>query len=205
MHEADGTVFVVDDDAGVRKSLSLSLSRRGYHVESYDSAEAFLGGLDDTKPGCLILDVRMPGLSGLDLQKALADRNVRIPIIFVTGHGDVPMSVEALRGGALDFLEKPFPQETLLARVDEALNRARESAGEAARGSEIRARLALLTAREREVFDLLVAGPADQSSKQSARTLGISHRTVEHHRSRIMEKTGANSLPDLVGMSRYRD
>jgi len=205
MHEADGTVFVVDDDAGVRKSLSLSLSRRGYHVESYDSAEAFLGGLDDTKPGCLILDVRMPGLSGLDLQKALADRNVRIPIIFVTGHGDVPMSVEALRGGALDFLEKPFPQETLLARVDEALNRARESAGQAARGSEIRARLALLTAREREVFDLLVAGPADQSSKQIARTLGISHRTVEHHRSRIMEKTGANSLPDLVGMSRYRD
>lgn len=195
------TVFVVDDDEAVRDSLSMALHKRGWTAQDYASAEDFLAAYDQ-QPGCLILDVRMPGMSGLDLQQALAAKSCTLPIIFITGHGDIPMSVQALKGGAIDFLEKPFRQDVLLTRIEEAIAEDTRVRAVASQREAIRARFSKLSSREKEVVAVLVAGPANHSSKEIAATLDISHRTVDHHRARIMDKMQAESVPELVAMAR---
>jgi RNA polymerase sigma factor (sigma-70 family) len=198
MSERAPTIHVVDDDAAARSSLRLLLKSLGLNAVAYDSAAAFLTDYDPGQPGCLLLDIRMPGMSGLDLQQELNRRGTISPVIFITGHGDVAMAVEAMQHGAFDFLQKPFREHELLDRVQKAL--ARDSAiREQLRGHDaMRARLETLTAREREVLDLVAKGA---SNKVIARELGISQRTVEIHRSRVMEKMNAESVAQLVHMT----
>lgn len=200
--DTQATVFVVDDDHAVRKAVTLSLKKRGWSVESFESAEAFLSAYDVDRPGCLVLDVQMPGMSGLELQEALATKDCRIPIIFVTGHGDIPMSVRAIRGGAIEFLEKPYRPEVLLGRIEEALAQDARNREKDAECNAIKARFERLTEREKEVMELLVAGAANASNKQIARQLDISYRTVDNHRARVMEKMAARSVPELVEMAK---
>lgn len=192
------TVFVVDDDPSVLRTLPRGLVRRGYKVEAYNSGPEFLNANVAHKPGCLVLDLSMPQMNGLELQQALIERNCHMPIIFITGHGGVPDSVKALRAGAIDFLEKPFEPETLLQRIEEAFERDRALTAERQNAEKIRSRFERLTKREREVLDLLLADPKAASSKGIAGVLGISHRTVEQHRARILEKTKTSSLIELV-------
>ena len=195
MSDATPTVFIVDDDPAVRDAVSLLLRADGLTVAAFASAATFLESAAVQRPGCLVLDVRMPGMSGLDLQKQLQTRGCRTPILFMTGHGDVPMAIRAMKAGAFDFLEKPFQGETLLKRVREALALdARQRALQAIR-AEAAARLALLSPREREVLDRVAAG---QYNKVIAAELGISLSTVEIHRKRVMEKLQAESLSDLI-------
>jgi two-component system response regulator FixJ len=191
-------VHVVDDDAAVRDSLRLLLESAGLPVQTYDSAAAFLTAAQSLGVGCVLTDVRMPELDGLELQRRLAQLGVRMPVIVMTGHGDVPIAVEALKAGAADFLEKPFDDAQLLEAVSSALAASRRAGDEAAAIAEIITRLASLTPREREVMDRLVAG---QPNKTIAYDLGSSPRTVEVHRARVMEKMGARSLPELVRMA----
>ena len=195
MSDATPTVFIVDDDPAVRDAVSLLLRTDGLTVAAFASAAAFLESAAVQRPGCLVLDVRMPGMSGLDLQKQLQARGCRTPILFMTGHGDVPMAIRAMKAGAFDFLEKPFQGETLLKRVREALALdARQRALQAIR-AEAAARMALLSPREREVLERVTAG---QYNKVIAAELGISLSTVEIHRKRVMEKLQAESLSDLI-------
>ena len=191
------TVFVVDDDAPVRDGLRLLLRSVGHRVETFGSAQEFLDAYADDRPGCLVLDVRMPGMSGLDLQEQLNERRAILPIIFITGHGDVPMAVEAMQCGAFDFLQKPFRDQDLLDRVQRAMVRDGESRGRLAARAQIRSRLATLTPRELEVMELVTSGKAN---KVVGADLGVSQRTVEIHRAHVMEKMGANSLAELVRM-----
>jgi two-component system, LuxR family, response regulator FixJ len=191
-------VHVVDDDEAVRDSLSVLLEAAGLPVRTYDSAMAFLSVLPDLAPGCVLTDVRMPELDGLELQRRLAQLGVRLPVIVMTGHGDVPIAVEALKAGAADFLEKPFDDAQLLAAVSSALAASQRTQDEESAVAEINARLASLTPREHEVLDRLVAG---QPNKTIAYDLGSSPRTVEVHRARVMDKMGARSLPELVRMA----
>jgi len=184
------TVFIVDDDAGIRDALTLLLECEGINAESYPSAESFLENYCPEQPGCLILDLDMPGLDGLGLQAKLGDRQVHIPIIFLTGKADVPMTLQAFRAGAVDLLQKPASNTQLLALIRNAL------ASELQRWS-VGQRFQQLTPREQEVFWLLTDG---MSSKMMARQLDISHRTIEGHRFRIMEKMQASSLAELIGM-----
>ncbi len=191
------TVFLVDDDPGVRDALSLSLKTADLNVETYDAAESFLAAYCSDRPGCLVLDVRMPQMSGLELQEALTANRIRIPIIFITGHGDIPMSVKAIKAGAIDFLEKPFRMQVLLERVQEAMAKdARTRESDIDKQAIIR-RYARLTPREREIMNLIIEG---KSNKEIAKELHVSPRTVETHRSRIIDKMEAKSLPDLVAM-----
>jgi two-component system response regulator FixJ len=192
------TIFVVDDDAAVRESLGLSLRLAGYQVQAFDSATAFLAGDAFSGQGCLITDVRMPDMDGLTLQEELVKRNSLLPVIIITGHGDIPLTVRAMRAGAIDFLEKPFAREALLASVKRAVDIGGRSAQAAVNAREILDRIALLTPREREVFDLVVAG---KQSKVIAHQLGASPRTIEVHRARVMTKMRAQSLQDLVRMA----
>ncbi len=200
--EENRIVYVVDDDEAVRVALNRSLGMRGYSVVLCESAEDFLDRFTDKAPCCLLLDVRMPGIGGLELQESLNKANVRVPIIFVTGHGDIPMSVRAIKQGAVDFLEKPYLVDTLQERIETALALSAEWASEIASKAEVVHRFESLTARERDVFHLLVAGAADASNKSIARQLEISHRTVDDHRARIMAKMSARSLPELVDMAK---
>ncbi len=188
-------MFVVDDDASVRDSLSLLLATAGHRVECFETASAFLERYRGDEPGCAIVDLRLPGIDGLELQDRLQARGALIPVLFLTGHGDVPAAVRALKHGALDFLQKPFDADRLLALVDDALERDGERRAGRARRDHAAARLAALTPREREVMQLVAEGRAN---KAVAAELAISERTVELHRSRIMRKTGARSVPDLV-------
>jgi two-component system response regulator FixJ len=191
-------VHVVDDDEAVRDSLSLLLEAAGLSVRTYDSATAFLKALPNLAAGCVLTDVRMPELDGLELQRRLTELGIRLPVIVMTGHGDVPIAVEALKAGAADFLEKPFDDAQLLAAVSGALATSQRRREEEAATAGIAKRLASLTPREREVLDKLVAG---QPNKTIAYDLGSSPRTVEVHRARVMEKMGVRSLPELVRMT----
>jgi two-component system response regulator FixJ len=190
-------VLVVDDDEAVRGSLKLLLKSAGLTARAYPSAAEFLAAHDDGQPGCLLLDVRMPGMSGLELQDELNRRGAIIPVIFITGHGDVPMAVEAMRRGAMDFLQKPFRDEDLIDRVNRALARDRDNRAQLEARDAIRGRLARLTPRESQVLRLLAAG---KSNKQMAGDLGVSQRTVEIHRAHLMHKTEATSVAQLVRM-----
>lgn len=191
-------VTVVDDDEAVRSSLRLLLKSVGLEVRTLASAAEFEKTFDPQEPGCLVLDVRMPGLSGLELQDALNLRGAIIPVIFITGHGDVPMAVEAMQKGAFDFLQKPFRDQDLLDRIQRALARDRENRAELLQKDRIRARLESLTPREREVLDLMTRG---RPNKLMAADLGLSQRTIEIHRARVMEKMNASSLAQLVRMT----
>jgi len=188
-------VYVVDDDAAVRAGLKVLLASAGLKAVLFDSARAFLDAWDPSAPGCLLLDVRMPGLSGLDLLEQLKGKGMALPVIMLTGHGDVPMAVRALKHGALDFLQKPFNDQALLDRVQQALAQDAGKRREAEGAGEARERASRLTQREREVMDGIVAGKAN---KVVAAELGISERTVELHRARVMQKMGVRSLAALV-------
>lgn len=188
-------VCVVDDDRAVRDSMLMMLKAAGYTVNAFASAEELLDEWQPDEVGCLILDVRMPGKSGLELQETLNTRAENVPIIFVSGHGDVPVSVRAIKGGALDFLEKPFSRETLLYWVEQALQISSRKIVKERSRNELMQRFRSLTPREREVLVHVVAG---RQNKEIARLLGISYRTVELHRTRMMDKMLARSLPELV-------
>jgi len=198
MSDADAVVFVVDDEAALRESLKNLIRSVGLRVETFASAQEFLRSKRPDLPGCLVLDVRLRGLSGLDLQKRMAEAGIDIPIIFITGHGDIPMSVRAMKAGAVEFLTKPFRDQDLLDAIQQALERdscAREQRQEV---QQLRRRFASLTQREREVMTLVVTGLLN---KQIAGELGTSETTVKIHRHQVMEKMGANSLAELVRMS----
>jgi two-component system response regulator FixJ len=190
-------VMVVDDDSGVRNAMRILLKSVGMESALYASAQEFLAAYQPSQPGCLVLDIRMPGMSGLELQQQLNLRGAVIPVIFMTGHGDIPMAVEAMQHGAFDFLQKPFRDQDLLDRIQRAIvkdTERREALGE---HSRIRAHLSSLTAREREVLDLMTLG---KQNKAIAQDLGVSPRTIEIHRARVMEKMNAQSVAELVRM-----
>ncbi|MGQ0384549.1 MAG: response regulator transcription factor [Gammaproteobacteria bacterium] len=196
------TVFVVDDDAGVRGALVLLLKSLNLPCRAYGSAPEFLAEYDPESPGCALLDVRMPGMSGLELQQELNRRGALLPVIFITGHGDVPMAVEAMQHGAFDFLQKPFRDDELLDRVRRALARDGELRAAVGEKGRIRERLARLTSRERQVLALMTAG---KPNKVMAAELSVSQRTVEIHRAHVMRKLGARSLAQLVRMTLVAD
>lgn len=191
------TVFVIDDDQSVRHSLALLLRSGGFNAETFESAQAFLDRYDANRPGCIILDVRMPGMTGLELQQELLDGESDLPIIFITAHGDVPMAVDAVQAGAVDFIQKPFRDDVLMDRIRTALRKNAELRFGSARRAQTTDRLAELTPREREVMDMVVDG---HPNKVIARRLGVSERTVEIHRSRVMHKMQAKTLAHLVRM-----
>ncbi len=198
LSEPRRTVYVVDDDASVRKSLRRLLGTAGYHVEAFASADEFLAHPIPSEPGCLLLDLRMPGRTGLDLQEALMAGQKAIPIVFVTGHGDVPTSVRAMKGGAVDFLTKPYDPEDLLEAVARATAKEKRDRRERAQLTDLENRARALTPREAEVFTLVVRGLLN---KQAAVELGISEKTVKVHRARVMVKMRADSMADLVRMA----
>ena len=197
MSEDTQTVFVVDDDAAVRHALSMLISSVGHAVQTYADAQSFLDAYVEDQPGCLVLDVRMPGLSGLELQDFLIESGIYLPIIFVSGHADVGMAVRAMRHGAFDFLEKPFQDQSLLDRINEALRHDREIRQQGEAEQAVKKRIDKLTGREREVMGRIVNGAMN---KVIAADLGVSERTVEIHRGRVMEKMAARSLAELVRM-----
>jgi FixJ family two-component response regulator len=190
-------IFVVDDDAAVRDALKLLLRSVGQAVETFGSGQEFLDAYSEDRPGCLVLDIRMPGMSGLELQQKLNERHSILPIIFITGHGDVPMAVEAMQAGAVDFIQKPFRDQDLIDRINQALEKDANNRAALGERNDIRKRLETLTPREREVLDLVVHGRAN---KVIAGDLKLSQRTVEIHRARVMEKMQASSLAHLVRM-----
>jgi RNA polymerase sigma factor (sigma-70 family) len=192
---ADPTVFVVDDDAGVRNSMRRLISSVGLHVETFRSAHEFLRAYDPQAPGCAVMDVRMPEMSGLEVQERLAEADYSIPIIFVTGHADVPMAVRSIKAGAVDFIEKPYRPQSLLDGIQHALTLDEHRRREWQESTEIRSRLSRLTPREREVLDLVVDG---RTSKEIAQRLGLSPKTVHVHRSEVMLKMKAGSVAELA-------
>ena len=195
MNHDDALIYVVDDDEAVRDSLTMLLRAVGLPGKAFSSAAAFLESYDPEQHGCLVADIRMPGMSGLELQDELNRRGAPIPLVFITGHGDVPMAVDAMKSGALDFIEKPFRDQDLLDRVHQALAWDKERRSENLKTLAIRERLVTLTPRETQVMERVVQG---QANKVIAMDLGVSQRTVEIHRARVMEKMGVRSVAKLV-------
>jgi len=193
----DSTVFIVDDDALVRRSLERLILSVGLRVKAFSSASEFLDSQRPDGPACIVLDIRMPGLSGLDLQQELSAAGLDMPVVFVTGHGTVPMSVRAMKAGAVDFLQKPIDDQVLLDAVQRAIDKDRQAREEQAGQQELERRLDSLTPREREVFALVVSGLLN---KQIGGELGTSEKTIKVHRARVMQKMQADSLADLVRM-----
>jgi FixJ family two-component response regulator len=198
MATAKPIVFVVDDDVSVRESLELLIQNEGWHPETFASAQEFLDCARARVPNCLLLDISLPGLNGLELQKRIAVERADIPIIFITGHGDVPKSVQAMKAGAVEFLTKPFNDEELLTAIRQALERSRLALARVTEVQELRERYVSLTPREREVMALVVSGLLN---KQVAGELGITESTVKAHRGEVMQKMKANSVADLVRMT----
>jgi len=198
MNAGDSIVYVVDDDASSRQSLEFLIKASGYAVRAFSSSKDFLASVRPEVPACLVLDVRMPGLTGLELQGELAKRGVRLPIIFITGHGDIPMSVQAMKAGAMEFLTKPFREDNMLRAITLAINNDRVAHRERLEMAELRRRHARLTPREREVMASVVTGLLN---KQVAAELGASEKTIKAHRAKVMQKMEAASLADLVRMS----
>jgi len=195
---APGDIYVVDDDAAVRDALSVVLTLEGFHVSGFAEGDSFLAAVRRHRPDCIILDVHMPGRSGLDILKELHDQHYAVPLFIISGQGDIPMAVDAIRNGALDFIEKPFDAETLVARVREAIAAAARQKAATPSGPGLAAGFRgrdLLTPREYQVLELIASGA---SNKEAGRHLGISPRTIEVHRARIMEKLGARNTVDLV-------
>jgi FixJ family two-component response regulator len=192
------TVFIVDDDPAVRDALTLMIAQEGFAVEAFDSAEAFLAACREDCRCCTIIDIRMPGMDGMRLQEELSRLGIPVPIIFLTGHGDIPMSVRAIKSGAVDFLTKPVTREKLIECVRSAIQASESSLAQHANRQHAASRLAILTERERDVMALAVAG---HPNKEIARRLGISHRTVEIHKSNIMHKTGTTNLLELARLA----
>ena len=190
-----GTVYVVDDDEGVRDSLQWLLEGKDYRVRCFDSAETFLTRYDAREVACLIVDIRMAGMTGLDLQDRLIERKSPLPIVFITGHGDVPMAVNTMKKGAVDFIQKPFEEDALVNLVERMLEQAKEVFSDQQQSASRHALLAKLTSREAQVLERIVAG---RLNKQIADDLGISIKTVEAHRANIMEKLNANTVADLL-------
>ncbi len=197
MSDTSPIVFVVDDDDAVRDSLMDLVDSVGLNARAFASAKEFLDDFDASIPGCLVLDIRMPGMSGLDLQDRLVELGSKLPIVFITGHGDIPMAVRAVQRGAIDFIQKPFRDQELLDKVNQALKISSQKLKVHEAQQEIEERIAALTGRERQVMEMIVAGKAN---KVIALDLGLSQRTVELHRARVMEKMSARSLADLVRM-----
>jgi FixJ family two-component response regulator len=195
---ADATVFLVDDDASVRKALTRLLRSAGYDVKAFASAREFLDNAQDEGPACLVLDIRMPGLSGIDLQRELQTANAILPIIFITGHGDIPTSVKAMKAGAVDFLPKPVKDHDLLTAIEQALARSARQRAERADLEDIQSRIDSLTPRERQVLEHVVAG---QLNKEVAYDLGTVEKTIKVHRARVMDKMGVKSLAELVRLA----
>ena len=198
MSEAESTIFVIDDDPSVRQSLESLIKSVGWRVLIYGSAQEFLGSGHLEAPGCIVLDVRLPGLSGLDLQQALLRAKSHLPVIFITGHGDIPMSVQAMKAGAVEFLPKPFREQDLLDALKLALDRDRTTRQQRAELAALRTRYDSVTPREQQVMGLLVTGLLN---KEIAATLGVSEVTIKVHRSQIMQKMQADSLANLVRMA----
>ena len=190
-----GNVYVVDDDEAVRDSLQWLLEGKDYRVRCFDSAETFLSRYDPREVACLIVDIRMPGISGLELQDRLVERKSPLPIVFITGHGDVPMAVTTMKKGAMDFIQKPFKEEELVSLVERMLDQARDSFNDSQTAANRDALMAKLTTREAQVLERIVAG---RLNKQIADDLGTSIKTVEAHRANIMEKLNANTVADLL-------
>jgi two-component system response regulator FixJ len=195
-------IHLIDDDDGVRQSLAFSLTSAGLAVRAYDSATAFLQALPNLQPGCVVTDVRMPGIDGLELQRRLKDQALNMPMIVITGHGDVRLAVEAMKAGAIDFIEKPFDDDVLLAAVENAIERYDRTGARDLEAAQTRARVASLSARENEVLQGLLAG---HPNKTIAYDLKISARTVEVHRANVMTKMGAASLSELVRIALVAD
>jgi RNA polymerase sigma factor (sigma-70 family) len=198
MSKKGTTIFVVDDDEAIRDSLAVLLKTVDLNATTFSSGDEFLEAYDPGWEGCVLLDIRMPGTSGMEVQKRLAESGCSIPVIFITGHGDIPMAVEAMHGGAFDFIQKPFRDQDLLDRIDQALTTSNEQEQQSARKKTVQNQLQTLTPREQEVMQLVVHGSAN---KVIAMDLGVSQRTVEIHRARVMEKMQARSLAELVRMA----
>ncbi|KAB7613781.1 response regulator transcription factor [Amylibacter sp. SFDW26] len=201
MSEANLTVFLVDDDEDIRSSLSRALTKRGFHIENFASAEEFLDTYNGEKSGCLLLDYGMPRMNGLELQQHMISKGYSLPIIFITGHGGIPESVQAMKAGAIDFLEKPFRQKTLVDCINAAFETALATQEHEKKTKDLRIKFERLTDREKEIAQLMVSNSSSTSSKDIGRILNISPRTVDHHRARILDKMNINSVTELVDLS----
>lgn len=201
MSEINLTVFLVDDDEDIRSSLSRALGKRGFQVETFASAEAFLDHYDGEASGCLLLDYGMPQMNGLELQQHMINKGFSIPIIFITGHGGIPESVQAMKAGAVDFLEKPFRQKALVECINAAFETALTAKESEKKTKDLRIKFERLTDREKEIAELMVSNSSSTSSKDIGRLLDISPRTVDHHRARILEKMNLKSVTELVDLS----
>lgn len=194
----DFTIYIIDDEEDIRTSLTRSLTKRGYKVESFSSADSFLETYNRTISGCLLLDYGMPEMNGLELQNKLIEMEISIPIIFMTGHGGIPQSVQAIKAGAIDFLEKPFQQKVLLKAIDTAFEQAISFNEDIESANALKAKFETLTAREKEIAEFIVQNPADTSSKNIGRQLDVSPRTIDHHRARVLEKMDVTSVAELI-------